>query len=275
MTNAQKIQQIVKWAVYSLLIVNFIFYIAEDWDRAMHSLREGATVFQWTSEFAVSIDELAWFALLFMFELETYVLEDAQWKGWVSQTVRGVRLFCYLMLAHTIVAYGIETMELIEDRPVTGVTDLCSMTESDVSFVYNLEFTHIDDETCSELSTSAEFFWRTQDTTVTDVQGMELERNLMVVDLIEAVVWLLILLAIEIVVRLHDRGITQGPRIKAANTASLVLYSILVAVAAYWGWLSHWLYVWDEFLWIAGFAAIEMNVSAWGDEIQIEQAEIP
>ena len=42
---------------------------------------------------------------------------------------------------------------------------------------------------------------------------------------------------------------------------------MLFAIAAYWATLSHWLYAWDEFLWIAGFAAIEMNVSEWRDEL--------
>ena len=34
--------------------------------------------------------------------------------------------------------------------------------------------------------------------------------------------------------------------------------------------MSHWLYTWDTFVWIAGFAAIEMNISEWRDEIQEE-----
>ena len=34
----EKIQHIVKWTVYALLIVNFLFYIAEDWGRAIHTL---------------------------------------------------------------------------------------------------------------------------------------------------------------------------------------------------------------------------------------------
>ena len=71
-----KMQQAAKWVVYSLLIVNFVFYVMEDWDRAIHALNESSTLLDWTSEFANSIDETAWFALLFMFELETYVRSD-------------------------------------------------------------------------------------------------------------------------------------------------------------------------------------------------------
>ncbi len=38
-------------------------------------------------------------------------------------------------------------------------------------------------------------------------------------------------------------------------------------MGVYWATLSHWLYFWDELVWIGGFAAIEMNVSEWRDEL--------
>ncbi len=64
-----RIQQVVKWAVYTLLIVNWLFYIAEDWNRAMHTLEPGDSIIKWLREFSTSIDTSAWFILLFMFEL--------------------------------------------------------------------------------------------------------------------------------------------------------------------------------------------------------------
>ena len=36
--------------------------------------------------------------------------------------------------------------------------------------------------------------------------------------------------------------------------------------------LSHWLYLWDEMLWIGGFMAIDMNLSDWRNEMVDEQA---
>ena len=99
-TNSKlhKLQQIVKWIVYSLLIINWGFYIYEDWDRALHTLNASSTALEWAGEFATSIDESAWFILLFMLELETYILEDQDWKGWVRKTVHGVRLVCIAMI---------------------------------------------------------------------------------------------------------------------------------------------------------------------------------
>ena len=56
-----KIQQAIKWTVYTLLIINFVFYIYEDWDRAYHTLTADSTFLDWTREFANTIDESAWF----------------------------------------------------------------------------------------------------------------------------------------------------------------------------------------------------------------------
>ena len=63
-----KIQQGIKWAVYALLIVNFVFYVFEDITSAVHTLTARSTFLDWTGTFATSIDESAWFLLLAMYE---------------------------------------------------------------------------------------------------------------------------------------------------------------------------------------------------------------
>ena len=271
-SKLHKIQQAIKWTVYTLLIVNFVFYFFEDLNRAVHTLHAGSTFLDWTSEFATSIDESAWFLLLFMFELETYVLSEKTWIGWVSRTVRSVRLFCFALLAHTVYAYVITVMNLQPTVSVEGVSHLCQMTGSDVSYVYNLEYTEVNGRTCGDLSTAVQYFWVADDPIVSSLVGLNLERDLAWADLIEAVAWLLILLSIEIVVRLQDRGVTGGTVISSSNAIKTALYLLLIALAIYWATLSHWLYFWDELLWIGGFAAIEMNISEWRDEIAEESA---
>ena len=106
---------------------------------------------------------------------------------------------------------------------------------------------------------------------VTDTDGLKLERTHAWVDLMEASVWLLIILAIEVVVRLQGRGVTGGTLIATANAMQILLYLILLVIAVWWATLSHWLYFWDELVWIGGFAAIEMNLSEWRDEILEEK----
>ena len=273
-SKMHKIQQAVKWTVYTLLIINFVFYIFEDWNRAVHTLHAGSSFLDWTSEFANSIDESAWFILLFMFELETYVVADKDWKGWVARTVHWVRLFCYVLIAHTVYAYISVVVSLQPTVAVENITDLCSLSGADVSYVYNLEYTDINDQTCGKLSGESRFYWLAKDPVVSDMAGLKLERDLAWVDLFEAVVWLLILLTIESVVRLQGRGVTGGVLISTGNAVNVFLYLTLIAFGIYWATLSHWLYFWDELVWIGGFAAIEMNLSEWRKELLEDKAQV-
>ena len=270
-SRLRKIQQAVKWTVYILLIINFVFYIFEDWNRAIHVLHAGSTILDWTEEFATSIDESAWFMLLFMFELETYVLGDKDWKGWIAHTVRGVRLVCFVMLAHSVYAFSNTVIDYRPTVAVENVSNLCDLATEDVSYVYNLEYTAINDATCGDLSTESQFYWISDDPVVSTLAGLQLERILAWTDLIEVLVWLLIVLAIEMVVRLQDRGVTGGTLIRKLNRSKMFLYAILIALGVYWAYLSHWLYFWDELVWILGFSAIEMNINEWRDELQGEQ----
>ncbi|MEM8814336.1 MAG: hypothetical protein AAGE85_00770 [Pseudomonadota bacterium] len=271
--DVHRLQQIVKWTVYTLLIVNFGFYIWEDVNRAIHTLHAASTLFDWTTEFATTIDTLAWFTLLLMFELETYLLDDAQWKRWVERTVHGLRLLCYAMLLHTVVAYGDTVRKYTPTLPVTNAAELCDLADDGVSFVYNLEYTEVTADNCSTLSGESEFFkLGSKDPLVSTFAGLELARDLAWADMIEVLVWLVIVLSIEKVVRLQGRGVTGGRLMSTLNVAKLVSYGILFVLAVYWAGLGHWLYTWDTFLWVAGFAVIEMNVSEWRDELLGEQS---
>jgi len=272
-SNLHKIQQAVKWAVYMLLIVNWGFYIFEDWDRALHTLNPSSTFFDWAREFATSIDESAWFVLLFLLELETYILEDEDWKGWVRKTVHGVRLVCFAMILHTVYAFAVTVIEYQPTVIVENVSSLCDMADDDISYVYNLEYTEVTEKTCHSLSDETQFYRVGNDPVVSTIAGLNLERDLAWADVVEVVTWLLIILSIETVVRFQEHKITAGKLISDANRLKVFLYLILVVLAVYWASLSHWLYSWDTFVWIAGFSAIEMNISEWRDELLEEQHE--
>ena len=212
-----RIQQAVKWTVYTLLLVNFGYYIAEDVIRGAHTLTAESTFLQWTSNFAVTMDEAAWFILLFMFELETYALSDEALKGWVARFLHSVRLVCFVMIAHTIYAYGNAVITLQPTVPVEDTTHLCDLADQDLSYVYNLEYTDITQETCGGLSSATQFYRVGNDPVVSDMAGLRLERQLAWADVYEGVAWLLALLAIEVVVRLQDRGLTGGALMQTAK----------------------------------------------------------
>ncbi|MEM9688463.1 MAG: hypothetical protein AAF917_03205 [Pseudomonadota bacterium] len=272
--DLHRLQQTLKWVVYSFLIINFVYYIYEDTNRALHVLTDASTFADLAEQYAVTLAVLAWLLLIAMFELETYSIDDRNWTRSVERTVHGVRIISYLMIAHTVFAFVDGVMDYTELRPVEAVSGLCDLADREVSFVYNLEYTEVTTTTCATLTSETALYWvgEIKDPIVSTLAGWQLEKELAWSDLIEIVTWLIIIALIELVVRLQGRGITGGRLIDNATRIKLVLYGVLFALSAWWTWLGHWIYAWDTFVWIAGFAAIEMNVSEWREEILGEQA---
>lgn len=268
--------QLLKLAVYTLLLINFAQYIRNDWVIAAHTMRHGGGFLEWTQAFAVTIDEGAWFVLLFLLELETYVLSDEALTRWRTLAIRGIRLVCFVSIAHTIFAYSDIVYDVSRAPQIEGVTDLCQLADTDVSYAKNLVYTEIGAQNCASLSTADRFFYVDPPDflIVEDSEGLTIERELAWVDLIEAIVWLFILLFIEIGVRVQDRGIARGPIIKLLSKANIFLFSLLGFAALYWIYRGHWMFAWDELVWVAGFAAIEMNMAQWRDEIIESEDEV-
>ena len=104
---------------------------------------------------------------------------------------------------------------------------------------------------------------------VTDRAGWELEKTNAWVDLSDAVFWLLVVWAIELVVFLQNRDITGG-RLMLLSHAARAFYAVLVAHAVWWVWNGHWLWAWDQFVWIVGWWAIERNLTKWREDIREE-----
>jgi len=263
----------IKWTVYTLLLINFGYYFWEEWVIAAHALRAGGTFLEWASAFAASLEEFAWFVLLAVFELETNALPDEAFTPRVERALLASGIVAFVLLAHSLYAYATDAVDLERNVAVLpGITSLCEIADKDVSFTYNMNYTTIDSHNCAELSNANEFYQVFVESVVTDAEGLTIEKQLAWADVIELSVWILIILGIEIEVRLQDRDIVGGRLMRAVNISKVLFYGTLFLVMAYWAYLSQWVYVWDEFVWIVGFAVIEMNVVEWREEIKEELA---
>jgi len=262
--------QVIKWTVYCLLSVNFAYYFYEESYIASHVLKNGGSFLDWTREFATTIDELGWFGLLITFELETYALTTEQLKKrLVKWSMHGVRVVCYIMLAHTVLARVTTVVDFNDVMLAEEVNDLCQVSDQNISYGVNYHYTIIDGTNCDQLSRDTQFFFL-EETVITDTGGFDLERWNVWVDLNDALVWLLVVWAIELSVWLQSRNIAGG-RLMAATYAAKVLYGVLFVHMTWWAYSGHWVWAWDQFLWIAGFWAIEKNLSEWREEIREEQ----
>ena len=97
--------QTLKYLIFSVLLLNFVQYFLEEAQQASLMLTAESPLLAWTSVFVTTIDELGWIGLLLAFEFETYWLSyQALSVRWVRFSLQGLRLICYVLLAHTIVS---------------------------------------------------------------------------------------------------------------------------------------------------------------------------
>ncbi len=269
--DLEVVKQVIKWTVYILLLGNFYMYIMEDMHRAAHSLEANATLLEWMEKYSTSIDFFAWIVLIGLFELETYTLEDHHFTPVVDRIMAGMRICCYFFVFHTLYAYTTSTWNIYNEVEPADVTSVCEVADNDISFVSNLRYTEVTADNCSELSNDSRLYLLDDGLVITDRKNLKLERVLAWMDQVEVMCWLTIMLLIELLIRLQNRGITEGRVIEISNRVKIALYSTIMMLGLYWAWLDHLLYLWDEFLWIGGFAAIEMNVADWREELQQEE----
>ena len=260
-------RQWIKWLVYSLLLLNFAFYLFQEIEIASHALRRGGTLLQWAQEFATTIDELGWFGLLFVFELETYLLsDDAYRKRRVRWSLLLVRLVCYVLLFHTLFARVNGWSDFVAVSQAPGLFDLCQLAGKDISFSSNYIADLITVENCQNFSDSTTYYFL-DPTVVTDQMGYEIRHQLTWIDLQDSVTWILVVFLIDLAVRLQNRNIIDQ-RLTITLLIVRLMYGLLLLHGAFWVYLGHWVWGWDQFLWIAGFWAIEGNLSEWKSEIR-------
>ena len=159
----------------------------------------------------------------------------------------------------------IDTIKYVEVEKEIKVTSLCQLVEREFIVTENNLYASIDAENCLQL-TRSEGLYILQKGIVTDTDGYTLEGVNRWVDLQDVLIWLVIVVAIELMVYLQNKGVAEGYLLLLARIAK-VLYCVLFLHAAFWAYKGHWLWAWDQPLWILGFWSIENNLSEWRDEI--------
>ncbi len=198
--RSDAIRQTIKWVVYSLLIVNWAYYIFDDWRAAQHTVVATDSLLGWMNSYATSLDELAWFGLLFLFEAETYWLsDDALTKGKRALFIL-LRVSCYGFLAHTIYAYVFDYFELLNVVTLPLTTTLCDLAGQDYAFLRNLEYSVVQSNNCAILATTGHLFQIGDALVISDAAGVSEATFLAAIDLEDAIVWLAVVIIIELVV---------------------------------------------------------------------------
>lgn len=266
-------QQKLKWCIYLLLLLNFGYYMFDDWRASQTTLSDQATILEIMSNYATSLDELGWFGILFLLELETYWMEDGD-DGLLYWVVQVVRLACYALIGHTLYAFIGMVLDLNDVTIMAGVSGACDLVGQDLYFLRNLLYDPINVSNCATLSNGKELYLFSSEPTVTDLGGYQEAIRHAWADVIEVSGWLTLSLLITFTMFVQDRGIYRSKWINIANYGQYFTYAMLTLLALYWAYYSFYIYTWDILLWMGGFAAIDANLSEWRDELKEESEHL-
>jgi len=267
----ETLYQLFKYAVYALLSINIFVFFAEEWAASAHRFTEGVAVADIIEGFAASIDTAAWVVLLLMFELETYVLDDRQFTKVVTWSLHGLRALCYVIIINAFFGYVGNLASVKAVSPLEGVSDLCSLVNDEWAYSHDLEeYTAISVDNCGSFSTADSFLRFHDARAVVDTAGLTAIIGLAWIDVINAAVWLLVVLVLEIDVRLQEHNRYEGWAYRISGILKFILYATLLYAAIYWGIKGDFVDFWDAFLWLVAFVFIELNVVEWRKESKEE-----
>jgi len=266
--------QFFKYAVYVLLAMNIYWFFAEEFLAAQLQFPNGVDTADWIEAYSATIDTAAWVVLLLMFELETYVLDDEQFTKSVTVSLHGLRALCYAFIIYAFYGYIANLTFLFETSVLSGISNVCSLPTGSWSWAVTLdEYAEITAANCAALSDASILHQFKDMPAIVDTQGLTDIRYLAWVDVINAGVWLLVVLLLEIDVRLQEHGMYEGLALKLSTIGKVVLYSLLLLAAIYWGLKGDFVDFWDAFLWLVAFVFIELNVFEWRlEELEDKEA---
>ena len=272
--SSSRLYQLFKYAVYALLTLNILLFYFEESAAAPLQFPGGVGLDNFREAYAATIDTLAWVVLLLMFELETWVLEDRHFTRTVKLSLHGLRAICYIAIVMAFTGYVDDMLFVSATTTFSGASDLCALTTGEWSWAVTFgEYVAITADNCANLSTATAFLQFEGLSVLVDAAGHTEIVRLAWVDVINAGVWLLVVLVLEIDVRLQERHRLEGAALHASNAMKFVLYATLFVAAVYWGVKGDFVDFWDAFLWLVAFIFIEMNVFEWRAEENLALSE--
>ena len=257
-----KHQQTIKWLVYALLLVNFGMYIIEDIGKFQRALSQGQSLLAATTRLATSLDLVGWFALLAIFEIESYWLRHSSSPA-VSRALHILRLGCLALIANTFFIYFREMMQIGEAVTVGSQQGLCDLNFETSYFLFNQTYSAITAANCAALTESLPIIRLAEFGTYSNTEGLAIASLQAWASLIESGVWIIYATALTAIVLLRQRAHSMTALEPLLAVACRVCIAAILCCAASWAYHGHYLYTWDSCLWIAGFTIIEANLSQW------------
>jgi len=265
--HPQRLFALFKCIVFAALFVNMWVFAHEDASAAVVRFPDGVTGLDTLIEvYAQTIDSASWLLLLILFELETSYIPDAYLRRRrIKWSLHGLRGLGALVVLNSVVGY-IEKHETYLDASALE-QQACDLVGQGWSVLVGLdEFLPLVADNCRGLAATALRLPELQVVAPADVLA-EAQR-LALVDVVNAVAWVLVVVLLEVDVRLQLRGLLKGWVLRVSTSLKGAVYVTLLAAAIYWGVVGIFVDFWDAFLWLVAFVFIEMNIAQWQREVR-------
>ncbi len=261
------IAAIIKWSVYGILVFNAIIYLMDDIGAYRSSIGAGASFADVLETFSTTIDTMAWLGLIFLLELETWLLSDEVLESWVGKLLLWLRVICYISIAYAAYGYATQAQDNYKVTVRDDVQHLCDVAGHGLFLqTDSIDYTSIEQTNCHELSVGPPFYRIDNKVSLIDAPSLQRVQTMEWINVVNAFVWVIVVLLIEAELRLqwNDR---YGTRLlKGIQQSKTVFYLVLWGCAFAWLFFGYRLYGLDAIVWIAGFWAIELNLADWEQE---------
>jgi hypothetical protein len=265
--SGRALYQLFKYSIYGLLTINVFVFFGEELLATRLEFPDGVAPGDFLKAYAATVDTAAWVVLLLMFELETWVLEDRHFTRPVTWSLHALRAICYLFIVSAFYGYVVDAVFVYQTSLLPGVTSLCQLAGQNWSYATTFgEYAEITAANCATFTDLASLQRFDGLQAVVDNPGLADIRFLAWVDVVNAAVWLLVVLLLEVDVRLQERNLYEGLALFLSTVAKIALYSILAIAVVIWAVKGDFVDWWDALLWLVAFVFIELNVFEWRQE---------
>jgi hypothetical protein len=256
--------QIFRYTIYAVLTANLFYYLWED-IVAFRYLDPGATLGEILEAFAVTIDYVAWMVLIVLFELETDFIPKEKFKGALKWVFNGLLVACYVVLVYAFWGYVAALVGSYEFEAFPP-EKVCSLANDNYAYVtMDDRVAELTQKNCGTFSDD-EVFKSPTDNLVASPAVLAAVIWLGWIDVVNAGVWLLVVLFMEWEVMLELRDALSRRRLIIFKTIKGTLYLILLGDAIYWHIYGAFIDYWDAYLWLLAFVMIDLNIFKWGGE---------
>ena len=267
----EKLMLLFKCFIYSGVCMNGYEFITDEFNASVHLITAETTLHEFIGLFAVTMDTIAWIALLLVFELETYFLEDETMEQKaVKWSLNILAAICYFFIVNAFIGYLGKLFVWYDVVPFVG--NPCDLINTDIVFTFAYdEYANFTQANCLEFDPNAMVQVVNQPIVIKESFYPEV-KIMSWVDVVNSGTWLLvvIMLQVDIILQMRDKLTKRIMHISWAIKG--VLYSTLFVTAGFWWKYGSFTDFYDAVLWLLGFMIIDLNIFNWNKEVEEEKA---